>query len=66
MAVVKNKSTEQNRQFWDHVERLANRVRTEAQFSGAFRTDRVASSVNPERRDNVSPTNVAPYSNTSR
>jgi hypothetical protein len=60
MAVVKNKSTEQNRQFWEHVESLANRVRTEAQFSGAFRT--VTGTTNPERdNDRPLPTNDAPH-----
>ena len=60
MAVVKNKSTEQNRQFWEHVENLANRVRTEAQFSGAFRT--VTSTANPESdNDRSLPTNNPPH-----
>jgi hypothetical protein len=27
MAVVKNKDTEENRKFWDHVEKVAKQVR---------------------------------------
>jgi hypothetical protein len=28
MPVVKNKTTEENREFWSHVEAVANEVRT--------------------------------------
>jgi hypothetical protein len=28
MAIIKNKNTEENRQFWSHVEAVAKEVRT--------------------------------------
>ncbi len=34
MAVVKNKSTEENREFWSHVEAVANEVRSWPDWMG--------------------------------
>jgi hypothetical protein len=34
MAIIKNKSTDENRQFWSHVEAVANEVRTWPQWMG--------------------------------
>lgn len=39
MAVVKNKSTDRNREFWDYVERLAAKVRTNPQVFTGVQTD---------------------------
>lgn len=36
MAVVKNRNTTRNREFWDYVERVADRVRSAPEtFTGA-------------------------------
>ena len=34
MAIIKNKSTDENRQFWSHVEAVAKEVRTWPQWMG--------------------------------
>jgi hypothetical protein len=34
MAIVKNKDSQENREFWSHVETVANDVRTWPQWMG--------------------------------
>jgi hypothetical protein len=34
MAIIKNKTTDENRQFWSHVEAVAQEVRTWPQWMG--------------------------------
>ena len=63
MAVIKNKTTEGNRNFWSHVESISEQARRDgghrqvrANASGSFsalRDDTVISPCEPEERDGV-------------
>lgn len=46
MAVVKNKNTDRSREFWDYVERVANRVRENPERFTGTRTDQEPTSRN--------------------
>jgi len=65
MAVRKNKLSQHNREFWEHVENLAERVRREDHFSSAFRSVRTATTGNLKSGEDTHPTNEVPQNGTS-
>jgi hypothetical protein len=55
MAVLKNRSTERNREFWEYVERLAHEVRTNPHAFTGVQEDSTKSCKAAHEHDNGAP-----------